>query len=98
MTEGCLAVLGCLGLEQQISWNLHLQILAQLKWLLSRSGSDREVPRRRELQLPRQGELSVDVFVTSLLMAEDLFHIQKPGYYITPCPADTFYQNRWSSL
>ena len=71
-----------------------MQILTQLKWFLSRSGSDREVGEYQnkdgEAQLPsprgQRGKLSVDVFVTSLLMAEDLFHIQKPGSYITPCP------------
>ena len=37
-----LAVLGCLGLEQQNSWNLALQNVEQLKWILSQTGGDGE--------------------------------------------------------
>ena len=37
-----LAVLGCLGLEQQNSWNLSLQNVEQLKWILSQTGGDGE--------------------------------------------------------
>ena len=37
-----LAVSGCLGLEQQNSWNLALQNVEQLKWILSQTGGDRE--------------------------------------------------------
>ena len=37
-----LAVLGCLRLEQQNSWNLALQNVEQLKWILSQTGGDGE--------------------------------------------------------
>ena len=37
-----LAVLGCLGLEQQNCWNLALQNVEQLKWILSQTGGDKE--------------------------------------------------------
>ena len=69
-----LAVLGWLGLEQQTSWNLHLQISTQLRWLSSRTGSDGDEDGRR-------GELSVDC----LFHPHRRFRIQKPGSYITPC-------------
>ena len=36
------AVLGCLRLEQQNSWNLALQNVEQLKWILSQTGGDGE--------------------------------------------------------
>ena len=69
-----MAVLGCLGLDQHLSWNLHLQISTQLRWLSSRTGSDGDEDGRR-------GELSVDC----LFHPHRRFRIQKPGSYITPC-------------
>ena len=36
------AALGCLRLEQQNSWNLALQNVEQLKWILSQTGGDGE--------------------------------------------------------
>ena len=80
-----LAVLGCRGLDQHISWSLHLQILSQLKWFSSSTGSDRRKQGRR------RGEGTA--FVFSL---KPVPH-RKAGLLHHSMPAVTFYRNRKSS-
>ena len=89
-----LAVLGCLEVDQQISWNLHLQISTQLKWLLSRTGSDGEETNTHDGRPGGEGSCQSDVFVSS---PPPVPH-PKAGFLHHSMPDRTFYQNRKSNL
>ena len=96
-----LAVLGCRGLDQHISWSLHLQILSQLKWFSSSTGSDRRKQGRRRGEGNCQSLAAApSLFSSNACFVSSLKPVPHPkaGWLPNPMHAATFYHIRKSII